>query len=286
MDAHGAIDHPERPIIRQIVEALQERVGPPPEVVVVLGSGLGGLAGQVEGATHVAYSELGLPQPKVAGHAGELVVGTLGGTRVGLLRGRVHLYEGWHPWEVVRGVRAMHQWGVGAMLLTASVGSIRLEVPPGRLVALSDFINLQWASPLVGPPWANRFPDVSHACAPAVRAALAAAAAEIAIPWSEGVYGAMRGPAYETPAEIRMLRTLGCDVVGMSVVAELLAGAEVGLPMGAVAVVTNFAAGVAGEEVGHAGVLRAAAAAADDLSRLLAAAAPRVAAAALRPGRA
>lgn len=278
MDAEPSVDHPERPIIRQIVQALRERAGAPPDVVVVLGSGLGGLSEQVSEAVRVPYSDLGLPQPKVAGHAGELVVGSLGGTRVGLLRGRVHLYEGWHPWEVVRGVRAMHQWGVGAMLLTASVGSIRLEVPPGRLVAVSDFINLQWASPLVGPPWATRFPDVSHACAPRVRSALAAAAAEIGVPWSEGVYGAMRGPAYETPAEIRMLRTLGCDVVGMSVVSELLAGAEVGLPMGAVAVVTNFAAGVAGQEVGHEGVLRAAAAAADDLSRLLRAAVPRIAA--------
>lgn len=278
MDLQGESAHPERPIIDGIVQKLRERAGEAPAVVIVLGSGLGALAERLKGAVSVPFSDLGLPQPKVAGHAGDLVLGELGGVRVGLLRGRVHLYEGWHPWEVVRGVRAMHQWGVGAMLLTASVGSIHLDLVPGRLVAISDFISFQAASPLVGPAWGTRFPDVSHACAPQIRAAMAEVAAELGIPWREGVYGAMKGPAYESPAEIRMLRTVGCDVVGMSVVAELLAGAEVGLPMGAVAVVTNHASGVGAKDVGHEGVLRAAAAAAEDLAALLAAAVPRVAA--------
>ncbi|HMV70153.1 MAG TPA: purine-nucleoside phosphorylase, partial [Myxococcota bacterium] len=137
-----------------IVRALRERVGEAPRLVVVLGSGLGPLAARVGDPVKVSYSDLGLPQPKVQGHAGELIVGDLGGARVGLLCGRVHLYEGWHPWEVVRGVRAMHAWGVGVMLLTASVGSIHVELGPGNLVGVSDFVSFQAASPLVGPPWA------------------------------------------------------------------------------------------------------------------------------------
>jgi purine-nucleoside phosphorylase len=280
MGSDSADAHPERAVVAEIVSALTARLGDAPPVAVVLGSGLGGLVHQLDAPQRAAYADVGLPQPAIVGHDGAVTVGTIAGVRVALLSGRVHAYEGRPLAEVVRGVRAMHAWGVRTVLLSASVGTILPDLAPGSLGLVRDYVNLQGRSPLVGPAYGTRFPDVSDVCAARVRATMRDAAAEIGLSLPEVVYAAMLGPAYESAAEIRMLRVIGCDVVGMSTVPELLAGAELGLEMGALAVVTNFATGVVPGDVDHAAVLARAAEAGERFGALIRRALPRIAAAA------
>lgn len=260
----------------KIVSALQNAFGEAPKVSFVLGSGLGPLVDQIEVEGRCAYPELGLPSSGVVGHAGEAVVGTLNGVRVIAMSGRAHLYEGWKPAEVVRGIRALAEWGVESVLLTNAAGGCYKELPPGTLVLLNDHINYQGCSPLVGPAWGTRFPDMSNAYDREVRQMLRDTAKEEGVELKEGVYIAMLGPAYETAAEIQMGVRMGANVVGMSTVPEVLAAAEVGLRVGVVSVVTNYATGVSDAPVDHSAVTAVAGKASLELVRVFRGVLPRL----------
>lgn len=223
-----------------LVEGLRRRDVGNCEVAIVLGSGLGVLAERVEDAEVVDYAELdAMPRSSVPGHAGKLVVGRLGGVRVVLQQGRVHLYEGFGFHEVVRAVRAFARLGVGKLVLTNAAGSLRLESPPGTLMRIEDHLDLQGKVRLargeaaLANPWDAR-----------LGAALDAAAREAGVQLARGVYAALLGPSYETPAEIRMLRRFGADAVGMSTVAEAQAAHAAGMRICGVSCLTNHAAGV------------------------------------------
>lgn len=261
--------HPERAIVAAVAERLEAQLGPAPGAAVVLGSGLGALTERARIEAGARYEEVGLPGSTVPGHAGRILRGTLGDADVALLSGRAHLYEGHEPCVVARGVRALHAWGVRRLVLTGSVGGIRPGLEPGGLVLLVDHINLQHQSPLAGPAYGERFPDLSRAYDPDMRRTLREIAERRGIGLSEGIYAAMPGPAYETPAEIRFLRLIGADVVGMSTVPEVLAAAEVGLPTAAISVVSNLAAGLADRPLVHEEITEIAAPAALRLADLL-----------------
>ncbi len=227
-----------------------------PTVGVVLGSGLGAFGDTL--ARKVPYAEIpGMPQSTVQGHAGNLCLGDVEGVAVACLQGRVHLYEGHGPETVVFGVRLLAALGCRAVLLTNAAGGIAEGFAPGDLMLIVDHLNLTGTSPLLGPNDAAvgpRFPDMSRAYDAALceRARVAARARGVAL--REGVYAGMLGPAYETPAEIRMLRTLGADAVGMSTVPEVLALRHAGVRVGAISCITNLAAGISKTPLDHAEV--------------------------------
>ncbi len=240
---------------------------------VVLGSGLGGFADAVSEPVEIPYGEIpGWPSSTAVGHAGTLVLGRFGDVHVAVMKGRAHLYEGLPPATVVFGVRVLGRLGVRSLVLTNACGAIDPSVEPGRLVAISDHLNLQGTSPLVGPndeSLGPRFPDMTDAYDPAYRRLAREAATRVGLALGEGVYAAWLGPAFETPAEIRMMRALGADLVGMSTVPEVLAARHMGIRCLALSCVTNAAAGVRPEPIDHERVLEVGAAAAGDLVALL-----------------
>jgi purine-nucleoside phosphorylase len=221
----------------------------------------------------IAYADIpGWPASTAVGHAGTLVAGVFGGVPVVVMKGRTHLYEGHAPAVVVFGIRVLGRLGIGSLVLTNACGAIDPTVEPGRLVAVSDHLNLQGASPLVGPnddALGPRFPDLSDAYDPEYRRLAHEAAAELGLELGEGVYAAWLGPAFETPAEIRMMRTLGADLVGMSTVPEVLAARHMGIRCLALSCVTNAAAGVRPGPIDHERVLEVGARASKDLIALL-----------------
>jgi purine-nucleoside phosphorylase len=239
----------------------------------VLGSGLGGFADAVEDAVEIPYAEIpGWPVSTAVGHAGTLVLGTFGGAPVAVMKGRAHLYEGVPPAKVVFGVRVLGRLGIESLVVTNACGAIDPSLQPGALVAVSDHLNFQGASPLVGPnddSLGPRFPDMTDAYDPSYRARAREAADRLGIALGEGVYAAWLGPAFETPAEIRMLRTVGADLVGMSTVPEVLAARHMGIRCLALSCVTNSAAGVRPEPIDLPRVLEVGARAAGDLVALL-----------------
>jgi purine-nucleoside phosphorylase len=244
--------HPEAGPVDAVVRSLRAHLGEAPPIAIVLGSGLGGLVSRVTVRASVGTDTLQLPQSTVSGHAGKLVIGRLGDADVAILSGRIHGYEGYTPAETVRYVRALHRWGVRRLLLTASVGGISEGLVPGALMVVTDHINWQGKSPLTGPQWGPvRFPDMGKAYDPTMRAALHESAREHGITLRDGVYVATLGPSYETPAEVRAARVVGGDVVGMSTVPEVLAAVEAGLPVAALAVVSNLAAGLSDAVLTH-----------------------------------
>ena len=253
-------------------DQLLPRIGEPPLLGIVLGSGLGAFTNTVADAVRVPYSEIeGFPTTSVSGHGGELVVGTRAGGKIACLSGRVHLYEGHAPSRVVFGVRLLAALGCRAVILTNAAGGIRSDLRPGSLVLLSDHINLTGLNPLVGenaPPF-PRFPDMSEVYDPALRALAREAAREASIHLTEGVYAGLLGPSYETPAEIRMLERLGADVVGMSTVHEAIALRHRRVRVGALSLVTNLAAGRAGRPLDHTEVEASGAAAGAEVEALL-----------------
>lgn len=256
----------------EAVRIVREKAPERPAIGVVLGSGLGGFAAALEDRVAVPYRDIpGFPPPTVAGHGGELVLGRVRGALVACLSGRVHLYEGHAPDRVVFGVRLLASLGCGIVLVTNAAGGIREGLRPGGLLLLRDHVNLTGTNPLIGsnePPF-PRFPDMSAAydlrCRELARETARAEGLEL----EEGVYAGVLGPSYETPAEIRMLRTLGADAVGMSTVLEVIALRHRGVRVGAVSVVTNVAAGLSDAPLDHADVQAAGAAARDRLERLL-----------------
>jgi len=248
-------------------------LGPRPSVGVVLGSGLGGFADALEDPTRIPYAEVPhFPRASVPGHAGVLHLGHVEGVRVACLQGRVHLYEG-HPADrVVFGARLLVACGCRAVLLSNAAGGIDPQLQPGDLMLITDHINLTGTNPLVGVDdgVGPRFVDLSGAYDPELAQAARTAAQEIGVPLREGVYAAMLGPSYETPAEIRMLRTLGAQAVGMSTVPEVIALRKRGARVGAISCITNLAAGLEGAVLDHVHVERTAGNAREPFSRLLA----------------
>ncbi|HEX7297480.1 MAG TPA: purine-nucleoside phosphorylase [Solirubrobacteraceae bacterium] len=244
-----------------------------PRVGIILGSGLGAVADAVQNAVTVGYDELpGFPRPTVHGHAGQAVLGHLAGVPVCVLMGRAHLYEGGDAEQRVTPVRALRAAGAEVLVLTNAAGSLREEVGPGRLMAISDHINLTGHNPLIGPnddALGPRFPSLRDAYDPALRAELHAAAGELDVDLAEGVYLAVSGPSFETPAEIRAFRTLGADAVGMSTVHETILARHAGLRVAAVSAISNLAEGMADIPLSHEQTLADAQRAAGDLTRLL-----------------
>ncbi len=230
-----------------------------PTVAVVLGSGLGGFADTLENQNVIPYHDIpGWPQSTVAGHAGKLVVGTVDGRPVAVLAGRVHLYEGYTAHQVVYGIRALLKFGMNSIVLTNAAGGVNPAFGPGQLVLISDHINLLGQNPLTGPNdeglgW--RFPDMSEAYSKHYREIARGAGKETGLDLQEGVYAALPGPSYETPAEIRYLRTIGADLVGMSTALETIAAIHMGMKVLGISCVTNYAAGVKDQKLDHKEVL-------------------------------
>lgn len=239
---------------------------------LVLGSGLKDFAATVQDPTVIPFADVPhWPVPRVEGHGAAVVVGTVGGTRVACLSGRVHLYEGWSPAAVVRPVRTLRRLGVPAFLLTNAAGGIADHHVPGDLMLLRDHLNLTGSSPLLGPhepELGPRFPDQSAVWDPALRALLRAQA-QPGVRLHEGVYAGLLGPSYETPAEVAMLRSLGADAVGMSTVHEAIALNAMGARLVGLSLISNLAAGIADTPLDHQEVMAAGRAAAATLTTLV-----------------
>jgi xanthosine phosphorylase len=252
---------------------LAERGPEPPRVGIVLGSGLGSVADAVQDAAVAGYEELpGFPRPGVEGHAGRAVLGRLAGVPVAVLQGRAHLYEAPSPEALRTPVRALRAAGADTLVLTNAAGSLRARLGPGSLMAIADHINLTGSNPLVGPnddALGPRFPSLRDAYDPELRATLRATADDLGIPLAEGVYLAVSGPSFETPAEIRAFRTLGADAVGMSTVHETILARHAGLRVAAISAISNLAEGMSDVPLSHEQTLADAQRAAGDLARLL-----------------
>jgi purine-nucleoside phosphorylase len=245
----------------------------PPRVGVVLGSGLNDLADRMPDPATIPYESIPhFPRPTVAGHRGKVLVGDLHGVSVLMLQGRFHYYEGHDLEAVTFPVRVLQRLGVGTLILTAATGGIRGDLRPGDLVLLSDHLNLLGVNPLRGANddrLGTRFPDMTEVYSARLRRIAREEAERLSIGLAEGVYACMPGPSYETPAEIRMLRTLGADVVGMSTVPEAIAARHAGMEVVGIALVSNAAAGVLGTPITHEEVLEAGREAAPRLAALI-----------------
>jgi len=232
---------------------------------IVLGSGLGPLADAVEVSHEVPFADAGLPVSTVPGHAGKFIFGKLDGSEVVLMKGRVHLYEGHPPQTVTSGVRWLAEQGAESIILTNAAGTLNAGFPPGEWMMLSDHLNLTGTSPLQG----ARFQDLSETYDAAWRGRFRESAARLGIPLHEGVYAGNRGPQYETPAEVRMLRTMGADAVGMSTVLEAIQARALGMRVAAFSCLTNWAAGTNSQPLDHHEVMEMGHQAASAMIRLL-----------------
>jgi len=227
-------------------------------VGLILGSGLGGLAKQIQESVRIPFGEIpGFPEATVVGHDGALIVGTLGGRQVAALSGRFHMYEG-HP-AALAGfpVRVLRALGARELFVSNAAGGISPKLAVGDLMMICDHLNLMGANPLVGPVQQGevRFPDMTDAYDPGLRRSLRTTAEKLGISLREGVYAGLLGPSYETPVEVKMLRTLGADAVGMSTVPEVIVARSLGMRVAGVSCITNAAAGVTGAALSHAEVL-------------------------------
>jgi purine-nucleoside phosphorylase len=253
-----------------------------PKIALVLGSGLGAFANEFTKASKIPYAKIPhFPRSTAIGHAGQLVLGSVDGIAVAGMQGRVHLYEGYSAKDVAFPVRVFARMGVRAVILTNAAGGIRREFTQGRLVVLSDHINLQGANPLSGPNdemFGPRFPDMTIAYDKQFREIARAQGSALEVELGEGVYAALAGPNYETPAEISFLRTIGADLVGMSTVPEVLAARHSGIRVLGISCVTNAAAGVLDQPLDHNEVLRTGERVKDQFIALLRGILPRIAA--------
>jgi len=255
-----------------------------PKIALVLGSGLGAFAHEFAEAKKIPYAKIpNFPQSTAIGHAGQLVLGKVDGVEVAGMQGRVHLYEGYSPQQVVFPIHVFARMGVKAVIITNAAGGINLNYSAGALVAVCDHINLQGVNPLIGPNddrFGVRFPDMTQAYDPEFRKFVADAGKKLNQNLHEGVYLALSGPNYETPAEIHAFRTLGADLVGMSTVPEVLAARHAGIRVLGISCVTNMAAGVTGEKLTAEEVFETGAHVKNDFIALLKAVIPRIAASA------
>jgi purine-nucleoside phosphorylase len=267
-------------VIREATRFLESRTALRPHIAVVLGSGLGAFADELSDAAEMPYSEIPCwPCSTAVGHAGKLVCGRIGSLEVAVMAGRVHLYEGYTPAQVTFGVRVLGSFGVRTIVFTNAAGGINLALRRGGLVLISDHINLQGSNPLVGPnddTVGPRFPDMSEAWSADLRAVAHDVADELGIPLAEGVYAAVLGPSYETPAEIRYLRTIGADLVGMSTAPEAIVANHMGMRVLGISCVTNMAAGILPQKIDHAEVLETGQAVRGTLVKFLKALLPRL----------
>ena len=252
-----------------------------PKIALVLGSGLGAFADEFSGAKKIPYAKIPhFPQSTAIGHAGQLVFGTVDGVEVAGMQGRVHLYEGYSPRQVVFPIRVFARMGVKAVILTNAAGGINLNYSAGALVAIRDHINLQGVNPLIGPNddrFGVRFPDMTRAYDPEFRNFVSDAGKKLKMNLHQGVYLALSGPNYETPAEIHSFRTLGADLVGMSTVPEVLAARHAGIRVLGISCVTNMAAGVTGESLTAEEVFETGARVKNEFIALLKAVIPKIA---------
>ena len=241
------------------VAALMSKIHLKPAVGIVLGSGLGAFAEELRDPVTVDYHDIPhWPASTAVGHAGKLVAGYIGEAPVVVLSGRAHLYEGYTPQQATFATRVVGSMGAHSMVITNAAGGINLIYSQGALVAIGDHINLQGVNPLTGPNedhWGPRFPDMTEAYSIAYRTVAREAAKELGFHLPEGVYAALAGPNYETPAEIRYLRAIGADLVGMSTVPEVIVANHMGLKVLAISCVTNMAAGVLDQKIDHEEVL-------------------------------
>ncbi len=243
--------------LQETVAVIRQRGGKlaPPKVGIILGSGLGDFADTFADKVVIPYNELPhFPHSSVPGHAGRLVLGTLQGEPVVAMQGRVHFYEGYAPHKVAFPARVLCALGIRALVVTNAAGGVNLALRPGDLMAISDHLNLSGWNPLNGPNddrVGPRFPDMSTAYSPTLTALLMRSAEEMGVDVRKGVYAMLSGPSYETPAEIRMLRVLGADAIGMSTVPEVIAASHMGVPCAGISCITNLAAGIGHKPLSH-----------------------------------
>ncbi len=259
--------------LAETISAVRARVAVTPKIGLVLGSGLGAFADSLSDLVKVPYAELPhLPASKVVGHAGNLCFGRVEDVPVIAMQGRVHLYEGHPIWQVVHGVRVMAKLGVSAVLVTNAAGGLEADWAPGDLMVVTDHLNLMGQHPLAGPnedELGTRFPDMTSAYDPELRAMVEGVAREEKIALRHGVYAGLMGPSYETPAEIRMFKVLGAQAVGMSTVPEVIALRHMRTRVAALSCITNLAAGISKTPLDHKEVEETARARRADLERLL-----------------
>lgn len=250
---------PDFPLATRAAKFIHGRTKLPPKIALVLGSGLGAFADELTSATRMPYDKIpGFPRSTVAGHAGSLVIGKAGDVPVAVMQGRVHLYEGYSSREVVFPMRVFGRLGIRAAILTNAAGAINLDYSQGALVVIRDHINLQGTNPLIGPNddrFGPRFPDMTQAYWKPYREIALAEARRLGLSAHEGVYAALSGPSFETPAEIRYLKTIGADLVGMSTVPEVIVANQMGIRVLGISCVTNMAAGISAQPLTHAEVM-------------------------------
>jgi purine-nucleoside phosphorylase len=263
-------------------KSVLQRTSLRPQIGLVLGSGLGGFADSLSDATRIPFAEIpAFPRSTAIGHAGQMVIGKAGVVPVAVMQGRVHLYEGYSAQQVAFPMRVLGRMGIRAVVLTNAAGGINLRYQQGALVLMSDHINLQGANPLVGPNddrFGVRFPDMTHAYDKSYRELARAEAGKLGMTLHEGVYAALLGPSYETPAEIRYLRTIGADLVGMSTALEVIAARQMEIKVLAISCVTNMAAGILDKPLSHQEVMETGERVRESFEALLRAVLPRIAA--------
>ena len=253
-----------------------------PKIALVLGSGLGAFADELQEATRIPYEKIpGFPRSTAIGHAGRLVIGKVENIAVAAMQGRVHFYEGYTAQQVAFPMRVLGRLGIRSAILTNAAGGINTNYTQGALVVISDHINLQGTNPLIGPNddrFGPRFPDMTQAYSKPYREIALAEAKKLGINVPEGIYAALAGPNYETPAEIRYLRTIGADLVGMSTVPETIAARHMGIRVLGISCVTNMAAGILNQVLDHKEVMETGERVKGQFIALLRAVLPRVAA--------
>jgi purine-nucleoside phosphorylase len=283
MTARGAAkDSPDREFVRagRASKFILGKTNLRPRIGLVLGSGLGGFANELGSATRIDYKDIPhFPRSTAIGHPGRMVVGRAGRVPVAAMQGRVHFYEGYSREEVIFPMRVMARMGLRAVILTNAAGGINLDYQQGCLVVLSDHINLQGTNPLIGPNrerFGIRFPDLTHVYWEPYQMAALEEGKRLGIQMFRGVYAALTGPSYETPAEIRYLRTIGADLVGMSTVPEVIAAAHLGIRVLGISCVTNMAAGILDQPILAEEVLETAERVKENFVALLRAVIPRL----------
>lgn len=248
--------------IAEAVQFIEEEIPYSPEVGLILGSGLGVIADAMEDVTVIHYEEIPhFPVSTVEGHAGELLVGTIRGKKAVMMKGRFHLYEGYDVASVSFPVRVMKALGVKTLLVTNAAGGINTSFAPGQLMLISDHINFMFRNPLIGRNEKSlgvRFPDMSEAYSAKLRLIARQTAEELGLTVQEGVYAGLLGPSYETPAEIRMLRAIGADAVGMSTVPEVIVARHAGIEVLGISCITNMASGILDQPLSHGEVMETA----------------------------
>jgi purine-nucleoside phosphorylase len=269
-------------LMQEAVARVRERApNRSPKVGIVLGSGLGAFADRLENRVAIPYEDLPhFPKSSVVGHAGKLVLGDVGGEPIVAMQGRVHYYEGFSASQVVFPVRVLCGLGIHTLVVTNAAGGINREFAPGDLMAITDHLNLSGFNPLVGPNderFGARFPDMSEPYSRTLTRAILECGRALGSPVREGVYAVLSGPSYETPAEIKMLRTLGADAVGMSTVPEVIAARHMGVQVAGVSCITNLAAGIGELPLSHEEVSQTADRVREVFCRLLAAFLPQAA---------